>query len=312
MPFYIGKGLLRRAKELRHGRNKYHQNIVAKYGVENIIIKIIDRDLTEEQAHSRECDLIRAFRAVGYQLANLTDGGEGLAGFKHSLESIAKMSTALKGNKHCLGRVPSPEHRAKISALSKGKHLSPDHRAQISARRKGKATTLGFKHTPESIAKMRASHLGCKISAETRAKLRLRKYSAESRTKLSVALKSHWDKKKNQMENLSGKHFTDWQVLEYLGRDQNNHSRWLCRCVCGNMRNVIEGNLLRGLTKSCGCKRRFTAAENLRQLWRTETFATATKAALRQSWTSERRAQLAQRNRLKARRRDDFTLNLPF
>jgi|SRR3990167_1096852 len=302
IPFYVGKGLPRRAKELHHGRNKYYRNIVAKYGVTNIIVQITAHNLTEEEAHSHECFLIDHFRRLGYQLTNMTDGGEGASGHKHSTESIAKMSAALKGNKHCVGRIPSPEHRAKISVLSKGKKLSLEQRAQISARRKGKANNLGFKHTEESIAKIRASKLGRKASAETRAKMSLQRHSADNRSKISASLKSHWDKKKREMKTLLGRIFTDWTVFEYIGRDKNNHSRWWCRCVCGNVRSVLEGNLLRGISKSCGCKRKQITSDNFKRRWQNEEFAQQARVAMSRAWTPERRARLAQWNRNRAKR----------
>ena len=37
IPFYVGKGALRRTKNLSE-RNPYHQSVVSKYGKENILI----------------------------------------------------------------------------------------------------------------------------------------------------------------------------------------------------------------------------------------------------------------------------------
>ena len=34
------------------------------------------------------------------------------------------------------------------------------------------------------------------------------------------------------------------------------HSLWLCRCDCGTVRIVMRGDLVRGVTKSCGCLKR--------------------------------------------------------
>ena len=35
----------------------------------------------------------------------------------------------------------------------------------------------------------------------------------------------------------------------------------VCKCVCGNIREVLRTSLTRGISKSCGCKRRMTYAE---------------------------------------------------
>jgi hypothetical protein len=33
------------------------------------------------------------------------------------------------------------------------------------------------------------------------------------------------------------------------------NERWLCVCDCGSTRHVLEGNLRKGRSKSCGCQR---------------------------------------------------------
>lgn len=47
--------------------------------------------------------------------------------------------------------------------------------------------------------------------------------------------------------NMVGKHFGEWEVLEYLGG-----SKWLCKCSCGKIKEVIGRNLRNGTSKSCG------------------------------------------------------------
>lgn len=32
-----------------------------------------------------------------------------------------------------------------------------------------------------------------------------------------------------------------------------NHAYWLCRCDCGNVKEILDSNLKHGLIKSCGC-----------------------------------------------------------
>lgn len=75
VPFYVGKGTLRRARYLGE-RNEWHQRTVAKYGRCNIAIMLI-RCETEEVAFSVERALIAAYRRTGIALCNWTDGGEG-------------------------------------------------------------------------------------------------------------------------------------------------------------------------------------------------------------------------------------------
>lgn len=88
--FYVGKGTGRRALDKR--RNKYWHNVVAKDG--EYKVEILSRWHTENEAFDHERLLIQCFRDMGCKLTNLTDGGEGMFGFKLSEETKQKMSNA--------------------------------------------------------------------------------------------------------------------------------------------------------------------------------------------------------------------------
>lgn len=53
--------------------------------------------------------------------------------------------------------------------------------------------------------------------------------------------------------DLTGKRFGKLIVLNKSGVAKNRQSIWRCRCDCGNIKNVIYGNLTSGYTRSCGC-----------------------------------------------------------
>ena len=53
----------------------------------------------------------------------------------------------------------------------------------------------------------------------------------------------------NKFNNLVGKQFGNWEVIEELGR-----GFVMCRCYCGNTAVVQKPTLLQGRSKSCGCK----------------------------------------------------------
>jgi predicted GIY-YIG superfamily endonuclease len=72
--FYVGKGCGKRARDFA-SRNQHHQNIVAQYGRENILVSVIPCE-SDADACYQEIQLIKAFRGIGYELANQTDGGE--------------------------------------------------------------------------------------------------------------------------------------------------------------------------------------------------------------------------------------------
>ena len=52
-----------------------------------------------------------------------------------------------------------------------------------------------------------------------------------------------------------GMRFGAWQVI---GKPQKDDGAWkaLCQCACGTIRFVLVSNLLRGLSRSCGCASR--------------------------------------------------------
>lgn len=65
------------------------------------------------------------------------------------------------------------------------------------------------------------------------------------------------------MLNLSGQRFGRWTVTTEGPRRGKYVRRWSCRCDCGGEGLVSQSNLLRGVSKSCGCLMRdVTAARN--------------------------------------------------
>ena len=53
--------------------------------------------------------------------------------------------------------------------------------------------------------------------------------------------------------DLTGKRYNRWTVLRRSGSTKNGHAVWLCRCDCGQEREVLANNLRRGESVSCGC-----------------------------------------------------------
>ena len=56
-------------------------------------------------------------------------------------------------------------------------------------------------------------------------------------------------------DNFIGIRFGRLTVIDSYKSDPRGHSRWLCKCDCGNQIVAYGTNLKRGLTTSCGCKR---------------------------------------------------------
>lgn len=198
--FYIGKGKGNRA-ESRKNRNKYWSNIVAKDGGRHVTF--LASGLDEELAFLVEIEAIDQHRRMGCKLANLTSGGDGPSGMRHSEETKAKfrlrrasaetrlkmsgrvgprkgvamtaaMKTALLASH--LGK-PSPLRGKPLTAETKEKlkkawevrRLTPD--SEETRRKKSKASKGRLK-SDETRAKLSASKTGKKLSQESLEKRR--------------------------------------------------------------------------------------------------------------------------------------------
>ncbi len=66
----------------------------------------------------------------------------------------------------------------------------------------------------------------------------------------------------NNFIDLTGKIFYRLTVLK-LAKPRKNRTFWICKCKCGNEKEIESYALKTGKTKSCGCLRReITAARN--------------------------------------------------
>ena len=186
IPFYVGKGHGYRANTHK-SRNPHWKNIVAKDG--GLEVEFIVKDVSEERAFFIEMETIAKYRSAGISLVNLTDGGDGVSGFRQTKPP------------HNKGKPCPEEMKARISATLKAKGCLPP---------------IGWnkgKRTPEEIkAKMTASQLkrwaaiqsdgGVVVSEETRAKQRAAKIgkplSEAHKLSLSVALKANKFTRRNR------------------------------------------------------------------------------------------------------------------
>jgi hypothetical protein len=168
----VGKGYGDRAYR-KNCRGDHWKKIVAKLerigsGYE---IRLVATGLPEKEALRLECERIAFWRDI-VDLANKTDGGEGVSGLKMSKEAKAKMRAAKLG-------------------------------------KPGNITTLGMKFSEETKAKMRAAKVGKKpnnfgkkykqkkpMSQEHKdaiaANNRKRVVSEETKNKLSLAATKQW------------------------------------------------------------------------------------------------------------------------
>jgi|WetSurMetagenome_2_1015567.scaffolds.fasta_scaffold75947_2 hypothetical protein len=181
-PFYVGKGTLKRCYEIKRSRNQHHQNIVAKYGQENIHVIVFKKD-SEESAFKSEIRLIKMLRNAGFELCNKTDGGEGSSGCKFppkSPEWCANHSAKMKGRK------ASAETKAKMSVAQTGRKMPPDFGPSVSLRNLGNKyalgnkVNLGRKQSAETIEKRVSKLKGQKRTDEVRAKMLGNQYARKA------------------------------------------------------------------------------------------------------------------------------------
>lgn len=166
-PFYVGRGSLYRAFRVKHSRNRLHGEIVARIGADNIRVSLIDCD-TPEETSDWEKRLIAEY-SERHELANLSTGGQGSTGYKHTPQARANMAASRRGvkwsderrKKHSLlllGRVQTdatrekmrqawtPERRATLSKTMSGGNCPskrPEVRIKMSLAQKGRENPAG-------------------------------------------------------------------------------------------------------------------------------------------------------------------------
>jgi len=55
------------------------------------------------------------------------------------------------------------------------------------------------------------------------------------------------------IKDLTGNKYGRWTVLKLSEKKYRSMIMWLCKCECGVEREIIGNNLVRGISKSCGC-----------------------------------------------------------
>ena len=112
--FYVGMGSVKRAYSNR-GRNSWWQRIAKKTSYE---VLIYASNLSSQEAKKIEISLIDECKKNGYDLCNLTDGGDGRVGDKQPESFKIRQSKFMQGNSYGLGK-PAKEPIVAVNLISK-------------------------------------------------------------------------------------------------------------------------------------------------------------------------------------------------
>lgn len=174
--FYIGKTITsvnKRWTRHKHDamkKNSHHHfhRAIRKYGVESFLVEVLETS-PASTISEREIHWIAELKPA----YNMTMGGDGLLGWKHTEESRRRMSIA-QTNRETLPL--SQEHREAISRALKG---NPNAREW----------KVGRKHSSETRKKMSVAHRGKPKSDAHKEKL-----TEHCRKMASTAAKIRWSK----------------------------------------------------------------------------------------------------------------------
>jgi len=148
----------------QHHREGILQMAILKYGYDQFSITQIASARTWEDLCAVERILIQQHGTRSPKGYNMTDGGEGVHGYKHSPEMIDSIRLKTIGKKihseeykrqvsiRHTGKVVSELTKAAIGAKHRGKKLSKEHKAKMSAAKMGKTMPPRSKQHAERIA----------------------------------------------------------------------------------------------------------------------------------------------------------------
>lgn len=176
-PFYVGKGTGNRCHAHENEAKYYVKRKSLKLGkirkllslgMSPIIVKV-EEGVSDKQAIDLECFLIAEMRDSGIPLTNMTDGGDGAQGYKHTDEHKNKMRQLFAGRIFTsdqlqkMRKPKSSEGRANIALARSTTSYRPSEetKQKISESLKGRPSPMrGRTQTVEIRAKMSVMNKG--------------------------------------------------------------------------------------------------------------------------------------------------------
>jgi hypothetical protein len=177
MPFYVGKGHGKRC-EFHLDEAKYYPKRKSKMlnkirklmalGMKPVITTV-EENVSDAQAIDFECLLIAEMRDIGIPLTNMTDGGDGAKGYRHTEEHLQYVSELFKGrivSEETKQKMRKPKSESGRANIAKAR-LTTTYRPSEETKRKTSKALLGRpspmkgrKQTEEAKAKMSALRKG--------------------------------------------------------------------------------------------------------------------------------------------------------
>ena len=148
---YIGITTKQNMKERwRNGNGYSHNNLmmkaINKYGWENIEHKILYTDLSEKEAKQKEIELIKQYNSANSNYGyNLSTGGEGATGYKHTPEQIEKAKE--NRTKH----IYTEKEKQKLSDIYKNIWANEKYKKKMKEIHKNRKHKKGYKMSKEGI-----------------------------------------------------------------------------------------------------------------------------------------------------------------
>jgi len=193
---------------LARKNNGYFHNAIRKYGKEFFDWEILCECSSKEEMDEREMFYIKEHNTMTPNGYNMTVGGEGVWGYKHTEEARKKMSLLNKGKivseetrkKMSIaftGRFVSEETRKKMSESGKKKIFTEEHLKNISKARMGEGNAMyGKHHSEEAKEKIRKSRRGKGKRFGEDNPFYGKHHSEEIKKRISDGAKNYWRKKK--------------------------------------------------------------------------------------------------------------------
>ena len=195
--------------------NKHLQSAYKKYGKESFVFKILLYCEKSELTHYEQT-FVDTFKPAYNICRECVDSTKG---YKHTEESIRKMSSASIGNANAKGK-RSEESKLKMSLAQTGKKRSAEairktalaqigntyclgkHLSEETKRKIGLAG-IGRKYTEESIRKRVLKTTGRKNTEEAKLKMSAahKNISDETRLKMSQSAKAYYERQRQQVQS---------------------------------------------------------------------------------------------------------------